>query len=413
MGRPIYKQIEDGFYPSYESFEKYYIKENHSLKETGEFFKLTKKQIINLIKFFNLHKEKESAILSCARHKIDNNHYPSKEQLEEDYKKTGNWEDVRKKYNISSSTFKRLRYRKGLKREVNEILSDKEMFQKYLAQLNKKETPLNISKKLGVPLSQIYYWGEKHQLMNLMDHFSSSGEEKIREELKGVLFEKDRRQLKPYEIDLFNKERKIGIEFNGDYWHSEKQKQEDYHYKKSIVAEKKGVYLIHIFEQEMKDDPVRYTNFLRNLFVSDKIEIKEEEIRKASREESYSFISLQYRSEIKDYDECYGIFSEGKIVDCLCFKNRGHGNWEITIDFPELDTQVENGYKKILDFFLKEKKPAIIQIECDFNKYNGEKYKELGFSFLGYSGPKILEYSNNLEYKIYGSGIKKYSLYIK
>jgi len=52
------------------------------------------------------------------------------------------------------------------------------------------------------------------------------------------------------EVGIYLPEYKIGIEFNGLYWHSELYKEKNYHLNKTEECEKQGVELIHIFEDE-------------------------------------------------------------------------------------------------------------------------------------------------------------------
>ena len=67
---------------------------------------------------------------------------------------------------------------------------------------------------------------------------------------KTILFN-DRTILKGKEIDIFIPDLKLGIEYNGLYWHSEKQgKGKWYHYDKMMECNKKGIKLIQIFEDE-------------------------------------------------------------------------------------------------------------------------------------------------------------------
>lgn len=56
---------------------------------------------------------------------------------------------------------------------------------------------------------------------------TSSGEIEIRGILKewGIKYETTRKIIPPYEIDIYCPEYKIGIEYNGDYWHSEDCKE--------------------------------------------------------------------------------------------------------------------------------------------------------------------------------------------
>ncbi len=62
----------------------------------------------------------------------------------------------------------------------------------------------------------------------------------------------DRTVLNGNEIDIYLPELKIGIEFNGLYWHAEStgNKPKNYHLNKTVGCAKKGVRLIHIFENE-------------------------------------------------------------------------------------------------------------------------------------------------------------------
>ena len=55
---------------------------------------------------------------------------------------------------------------------------------------------------------------------------------------------------KYYEIDIYIPELKIGIEYNGLYWHSELQKPKEYHFNKSKIADSLGIRLINIYEDE-------------------------------------------------------------------------------------------------------------------------------------------------------------------
>lgn len=58
-------------------------------------------------------------------------------------------------------------------------------------------------------------------------------------------------KLQTVEIDIFLPEYNIGIEYNGLYWHSELNgKTQNYHINKTIFANKFGIHLIQIFEDE-------------------------------------------------------------------------------------------------------------------------------------------------------------------
>lgn len=58
------------------------------------------------------------------------------------------------------------------------------------------------------------------------------------------------------EIDIYLPDYKLGIEFNGDYYHSSAFKDKYYHQHKSLLAINKGINLIHIWEHEWNDPGV-------------------------------------------------------------------------------------------------------------------------------------------------------------
>lgn len=64
----------------------------------------------------------------------------------------------------------------------------------------------------------------------------------------GELIRNSRNIISPYELDLYYPEKKIAIEFNGDYYHSDNNKQHDYHINKYTKCANYNILLISIFE---------------------------------------------------------------------------------------------------------------------------------------------------------------------
>lgn len=71
----------------------------------------------------------------------------------------------------------------------------------------------------------------------------------------GFETETTRRVIKPYELDIYIKDKNLAIEYDGIYWHSSGRKEDDkrfknYHLKKTEMCEERGIQLLHIFENE-------------------------------------------------------------------------------------------------------------------------------------------------------------------
>ena len=53
-----------------------------------------------------------------------------------------------------------------------------------------------------------------------------------------------------FELDIYLPKLKLAFEFNGIWWHNELHKENNYHLKKTELCEKKGIQLIHIYEDD-------------------------------------------------------------------------------------------------------------------------------------------------------------------
>ena len=79
----------------------------------------------------------------------------------------------------------------------------------------------------------------------------------------GTIIHNDRTILRPKEIDIYIPDLKIGIEYNGLYWHSIENGTDKYsHRNKSLACRKLGIRLIHIFEFEDLDEQIDKINQL-------------------------------------------------------------------------------------------------------------------------------------------------------
>jgi very-short-patch-repair endonuclease len=138
------------------------------------------------------------------------------------------------------------------------------------------------------------------------------------------LIENDRKLINPYELDIVIPEKKIAIEFNGDYWHSLQSKRyiKGYHLMKTELCEAQGYQLIHIFEYQWKNEQEKILSFLDKLFTSSFIFTEDEllldrRFYKLDEIQNYELISI-----IEPTIEKVGIYD---IENCgfIKYKKRG------------------------------------------------------------------------------------------
>lgn len=211
----------------------------------------------------------------------------------------------------------------------------------------------------------------------------------------------DRKIIKPFELDIYVPSKKIAIEYDGLYWHSEARKEDsNYHLNKTIECEKQAIQLIHIFEDEWieKEDIVKsriksLLGVLDNIIYARKCEVKE-----VSKDICNEFLENNHLQGKCISAIRLGLFYNEELVSVMTFgKNRvcvGNGKDENTDNSYELlrfcsklNTEVVGGASKLLKYFEKNYKPKEITTYADRRWSNGEFYKKIGFEQYNISRP--------------------------
>ena len=199
-----------------------------------------------------------------------------------------------------------------------------------------------------------------------------------------------REVIPPLELDIYIPEKKLALEFNGNYWHGNEQKPKDYHYNKSVMCEAKGIRLIHIFEYEW-DNP-RQRPILKNI-ISHALGKTNKAIyaRKCSIEERPS-------ASMRDFFEANNIqgFRGGQTAVCLvydgnvvmsyivgkCFFAK-RPSYEIIRGATVLGYTVIGGASKLWKYITQKWNDLPILYYIDYNYFNGSSMSSLsGLKFV-------------------------------
>ena len=292
---------------------------------------------------------------------------------------------------------------------------------------------------LGVPYGQALHLLEKHDLISMIDlkDYSSQSEHELVEFIgKDLCLTRDRTAISPYEIDIYVPSKKIGIEFNGSYWHSSIYKDKNYHFNKSKIAEKNGIRLIHIYEYEWTNPAQRKKiELMLNIAlgrVNNKLYARQCNIRKISNQEAKSLNEQVHLQGHRNAQVTYGLFYKNELVQLMSFSKtkynrnlKDDNSWEIIRGCPGSNNIVVGGVSKLFTHFIRDYSPTKVFSYCDFNKFDGKSYEALGMKFIGYTGPdmkwllqddRVVNRSPSKHSKlksiakaqIFGSGSKKY-----
>lgn len=242
----------------------------------------------------------------------------------------------------------------------------------------------------------------------------------IRSIYQGHIVENDRKYLGGKEIDVLCPELKLGFEFTGLYWHSEKQNQEPKHLLwKTQFAHNEGIRLITIFEDEWKYKQQIVKSRIRGFFGlhSEKINARQCDIVEVTSKLKNEFLETNHIQGKDTSSVALGLFHKDELVSVMTFKKTsiakgGNGKeWELSRFCSKINTRVNGAASKLLSYFCKtynlENLPLVSYADRRWS--NGDMYKSLGFSFSGTTPPSYW-YLKQYEKRIHRSVFMKHRL---
>jgi hypothetical protein len=157
------------------------------------------------------------------------------------------------------------------------------------------------------------------------------------------------------EIDIFSEKHKVGIEYNGMYFHSAEKKGKKYHLEKTETAEAQGVRLIHIWEHWWRDRQPQVKNFLRSVFgLNNVVYARKTEIRVIDNYVAWNFI-VHHHIQLpkKSTRLALGVFFQERLIAVATFSNHHRkGDLEIVLDrfCCDEETNIVGGLSKLSKF---------------------------------------------------------------
>lgn len=205
------------------------------------------------------------------------------------------------------------------------------------------------------------------------------------------------------ELDIFIKELNIGIEFDGLYWHSDKRKGDDAMNQKKIFFEKFGIRVVHIFEDEWnnkKENVKKYLTHLLKKDESEKVSARKCEYKIILKDIAIDFLNRNSLIIYDDSDIFIGAFYKNTLIGVMSFRILSSTKGKYYLKSFATSYQIYGGFKKMVDFFIKEysAKHIIAKIDLRFSSEHTNILKNNGFVFLKKEEPDFY----------YCSGTKRY-----
>jgi len=227
----------------------------------------------------------------------------------------------------------------------------------------------------------------------------------------GIETIKDKTILDGKELDIYIPSHNLALEFNGLYYHIEKEDKigkithgKDYHLDKSLKCQEKDIHLMHIWEDEwvfkqeiVKSIILNKLNKIENKIFARKCVVKEVKDSKLVRQ----FLDTNHIQGYSQSSIKLGLYYNDELVSLMTFGYR-HTNskkeFELIRFCNILKTNVVGASSKLFKYFLNNYQYETILSYSDFRLFDGKMYKTLGFEKIHLSKPDYF-WCKNLERK--------------
>ena len=191
-----------------------------------------------------------------------------------------------------------------------------------------------------------------------------------------------------FETDIYLKDKDIGIEYDGLYWHSDEVRAKDYHLQKTLAAEKNGKRLIHLFEDEWKNRRAVVEKRLAHLAgkTTRVCGARECEIKDPKPGEVRQLLEDNHIQGSCIYQIAKGAYFDGRLVAVMTFSRPrmfiGRSEAEDEMELVRFATagSIPGIASRLLKAFRAEYPQESIVSYADIRWSQGGLYKSLGFT---------------------------------
>jgi hypothetical protein len=207
------------------------------------------------------------------------------------------------------------------------------------------------------------------------------------------------------EIDIYLPDFKLGIEFNGNYWHSHLRKKTNYHKEKSKYFKELDINIFHIWEHAwinknpiIKSMIINKLNLTPNKIYARKCIIKEINSKTYRNFTEQNHIQGFAPSKIKlglFYDNILvGCMGLGKLRTNLGNKIKPPDHYELIRYCNLLNYNIIGGASKLLKYFEREYNPKLLISYADNDYSTGHLYETLNFQKIELSKTSYVYYNH-------------------
>lgn len=208
--------------------------------------------------------------------------------------------------------------------------------------------------------------------------------ETIRNRFNVEVEQSNRTVLNGKEIDIWVPSKNLGIEYNGEYWHSEAVDCPHYDMRnKQLLAKNQGISLINIWESEWQNRPEQILNFLEaRIGNPTKIFARKCEIDTLHHQAAKEFINSYHIQQIQAVKLAYGLYHNGELLSCMVFDkhHRNNKEWVLKRFCTKTGSLIVGGATKLLKNAIEDQQFSSLTTWSNNRWSEGNVYQKMGFN---------------------------------
>lgn len=300
--------------------------------------------------------------------------------------------------------------------KLDELMKFREAPEDYIHNTFRENIPTlsELSDKLGIRASSVGEYVNRLNIRHLVQYTYSVMEDEVFNYLRSILpdsclIERNTfKVIKPYELDIYLPEYKLGIECNPTITHNsslsgfgsnDAPKSRGYHKMKSDICQDKNIFLFHIFGYDWTHHKDVIKSMLANLLNSNEAKIfaRKCEVREVDYITCQKFLFDNHRQGPSTSKIRIGLFYNDELVSLMTFgkmrNSIGTGGedlsdcYELVRFCSKLNTTVIGGADKLFKYFTRKYNPNTIRSFSDRAHTKGTLYSILGFTKIRESDP--------------------------
>jgi len=292
----------------------------------------------------------------------------------------------------------------GKDQEILKIINNKELLKEYFINNFSNNTINEIADKIGYHYSAVLKIINENDLRDIIKFYPDKSylEKEIIEFLKSnniINIQTNTREIlsNHLEIDIYLPDYNVGVEINGDYWHSDIFKDNNYHQRKQIDALSKNIFIYNIFEYEWKYKQDIIKSQLLNLLnkTTNKIYARNCEIKEISSKTKSLFLDKNHLQGNDKSSINLGLYNNNQLISVMTFCKARFTNkytYELSRFCSLLNYNNVGAFSRLLKYFINNflKDNESIVTYSNLAKGVGNTYLKNGFTFSHLSAPNYI-----------------------